>query len=268
MIPLGSIFLLLVLPLCAYECARTKKNLVLIDVLDQDLVDKAYTTSWRRYMHRYPDNFTCWFVKSHPNLPWYSFEKDVLWLKKPQTTSRTPLCKLLDAVEVFSPQLDLYDFIICPSHSSFLVFPDLLKFLSYLPLKKTASIDQELSPLDKNPPLFFEGACTILSKDLAQLLLKNKSSLVEGASKNIFEQNQTLAQFFDAQNISITRHLLHRFENKFHRPLKVLKQMDEGIFLFQVKLEGDAVFRYRLEKIIHQELFQITYEGLLEPDRL
>ena len=269
MIRLELLLLGLFLPLCANECLRTKKNLVLIDVLDQDLVDKAYSTSWRRYMHKYPDNFACWFVKSHPNSTWNSLEKDVLWLKKnSQKKTHTSFCKLLDALEVFSRYLDAYDYVIYSSHSSFLVFPDLLEFLSKLPLQKIVAKDLEPYPhQEKNPP-FSMGECTILSIDLARLLLKNKTSLMEVASENPFWENWAFTQFLDAQNISITRIPFYGFEGRFHRPLRVLKQIHEGIFFFRVKVEGDAVFRYRSEKIIHQELFQITYEGLLEPDRV
>ncbi|MBM3195527.1 MAG: hypothetical protein FJZ62_02110 [Chlamydiae bacterium] len=254
---------LIFLPFFGEEPVRTRKNLVIIVASDKLLVYKAHTYSWRRYMHKFKDNFECWFVKSDPDLEVdHKFEKDVLWVKEVDSLCPGVMDKTLHAMEVFLPRLDEFDFIIRPNQSSFLVFPTLLNFLNRLPLEKTAAGDVSTVQFDGTKVPFLGGACYIVSKDVVRLMLENKDSLMHLPPKLENWDDLVLTRFLFSQNISPINHPIINLEGAFRRPLKIFDQFDEKVFHFRIKTHRDDYGRYRAEKIIHDELFQIYYNGL------
>jgi hypothetical protein len=170
--------------------------------------------------------------------------------------------KTLHAMEVFLPRLDEFDFIIRPNQSSFLVFPILQKVLDKLPMEKTAAGHVSYVQFDGPKFPFLGGACYILSKDLVRLVLDNKKSLINLPYKLENWDDLVLTRFLDSQNIPLTKLPIAWLEGSFRRPLKIFDQFSEEIFHFRIKTHRDDYGRYRAEKIIHDELFQIYYGGL------
>lgn len=261
-------FVLIFFPLLAKEPFRSKKNLVLIEGTNRSSIDKAQMASWRRYMHKFPEIFACWFVQAHPDLHTsYRFQKDVLWLKHQDSHVADSKRNLLRAMEVFMENIDGYDYVICVHQSSFLVLPILCKFLENLPLEKVFSREARNLNTDDTKSLCCGLDCAIFSKDIVRSMVENKKYFNQNPSERNRAEDLIDVEFLDPQQVFLTNKRLYSFEGILRRPLKVLRDIGEEIFYFKIKLEGDEQVRYRGERRIHQELFQIYYEGLVELDR-
>jgi hypothetical protein len=241
---------------------RTKKNLVLIVASDKLVCYKAHTTSWRRYMHKFPENFECWFVKSDPDMEVdHKFVGDVLWVKEKDSLCPGVMDKTIHAMEVFLPRLQEFDFIIRPNQSSFVVLPNLFNFLEKLPSKRCFAGSKSFYGKATGDVHFVGGACYILSKDLVRLMVSQKVALVNLPPVYDNRDDLALSRFFmDTHKIEPFYHPLFSLEDRFAHISKAYKDFPEDVFHFRIKHNNvEETRRYTLEKMIHEFLYDYYY---------
>ena len=239
---------------------RTLKSLILIPSSESELVYKVHRKSWRRYMHRFQDNFDAFFIQADPQLDQdYLMKGDILYVGGEESICPGVMDKTIQAMEYFLPILDRYDYIIRPNLSSFLVLPRLQNFLKDKPLKKFYAGHTYERGHDRITPLYWVGgACYILSKDLEKLVVENKSFLMHRPKLELNWDDLLLASFLQQQNISPYHHPCYKFE-QFHYPHKVFYNIPKDTYHFRIRiLERDSK-RYKFEKIIHEELYELFY---------
>jgi hypothetical protein len=211
-------------------------------------------------MHRFKEHFDAYFIHADPLLEQeYAFKGDVLFVKEEESICPGVMDKTIRALEAFLPVLDQYDYVIRPNLSSFLVLPRLQNFLKNQPLEKFYAGHTYDRSHDRNLPLpWVAGACYILSKDLVRLILENKKLLMHRPKLELNWDDLLLAQFMQHHQVLPTHHPSFKFE-KFFSPHKVLSLISDDTYHFRIRIIHRDKMRYRFEKIIHEELFDIFY---------
>ena len=259
LLPFFLFFLLVQSPPLRVE-GRTYKSLILIPSSEDQLVYKVHRKSWRRYMHRFKEHFDAYFIHADPHLEKeFLLKGDVLYVKEEESICPGVMDKTIRAMEAFLPILDQYDYVVRPNLSSFLVLPRLQNFLKNQPLEQFYAGHTYDRSHDRNLPLpWVAGACYILSTDLVRLVLKNKKFLMHRPKLELNWDDLLLAQFMQQHHVLPKHHPSFKLE-RFYFPHKICSQIPEDIYHFRIRMIHRDRMRYRLEKIIHEELYDMFY---------
>lgn len=182
------------------------KTLVLVIASDDKPAYLELQKIWKAYMNLDPKHFDVYFIRGNPNLDRnYLVKKDNIYTKSEESYKPGILIKSVIAMEAMLPKLKDYHYVIRTNLSSFYVFPRLLEFLQQLPRTNCyASLPLHL-PEDWVPKFgyipFGSGAGFIISKDLAEMLLRNKREIFEYGSE--LPDDVAFGLFFYRRNIPI-----------------------------------------------------------------
>lgn len=239
-----------------------KKSLILIASSDTELVYKVHKQSWRRYMNAFEDQFECYFVEFCTDLTTpYLLKNNILKIQGQESYIPGIFDKSFKALEFFQDRLSEFDYIIRPNLSSFLILPRLKKFLDHQTKKSFYAGPQSVFKNDEGRTGddldYATGSCIIFSTDLAYLLLENGKDLL-GLNYSTYHADDLLfARFFKKQHVSLNPIPSFSIES-YKEPHRFYHLIPEDIFHFRVRTWGKD--RYPLEKLIHQELYELFYE--------
>jgi hypothetical protein len=170
----------------ASEPQKKPKVLVLIIASDGTDAYLKLQDLWRSYMHADPEHFTVYFIRGNPDLATpFEIKGDDLFVKTEESYSPGILNKTVLAIDAMLPKLNEYTHVIRTNLSSFYVFPRLLEFVARLPKEKCyCGIQMYIPPNNKYPLIkFVSGAGIIMSSDLAEMLAKEKDSIIKTNSE-------------------------------------------------------------------------------------
>jgi hypothetical protein len=153
------------------------KVLVLVTLSYDQSIYSAHRDVWREFMHTHPD-VTSYFIASRDGVQSVIEDGDILWTPGPEgypngVPSGARLEKTLDALEWAEGRG--FDFVVRTGLSSLWIYANLLTFLSSLPRTGV------YCGIDGGG--FISGAGTILSADVASLLVRNRDLAVSFPSE-------------------------------------------------------------------------------------
>lgn len=230
-----------------------KKILFLIIASDNLPVYVEFQNRWRTYVSSDPEHIEAYFLKGDPNLETETkIEGDVIWAKTldgyhPDTCGI--ITKTILAFETLLPRIkNEFDYVIRGNLSGFYVFPRLFNFLDTLPKERCyAGSDFGL----RDSPI--SGSGIILSPDLVELLVKNKSYFMN----NIEAPDDCLIGF------CLGNHGV--FPTRYHPRLDIMSLAQWNGIKDQVLSSEYFQFRTKTENripddlLIHSELYEIFY---------
>lgn len=238
---------------CCHPQEKSKKNikiLVLIIASDNYPVYVELQKVWRSYMHYNPKQVQAYFMKSDPNLPAMSLiADDVIWSKTSETLAPGIINKTIQSMEALLPRIKTeFDYVLRTNLSSFYAFDRLLDFLQNMPAKNVYC-----GTCYGEVPGGASGSGYILSSDMAELLVQNKSYFYN----QLPPDDVLVANFFKSKNIAPIHH-----ERMDLMPLKVWENnkyfIPSGIFQFRVKNEPHL--RLTDDVYVHNQLAKKFYQ--------
>jgi len=214
------------------------KILVLILASDDSNLYKKHQQCWEKYMNDYPENITCYFMKGNENLnSEFKIEGNTIWTRtKEQYRLPGLLDKTVISLEALQDKLDSFDYILRTNISSFVHFPNLIKFVSFLPKTKCYAGHKHLII---NQPLlteFIAGSGIIISSDVACLLLENKAYLL----------SNHMPKHLDMDDLAIANLLINKYNiPAIHKEFIKIESLNEWRTVYK-KLNKHKGFLYRI----------------------
>ena len=239
-----------------------KKNLVLIASSSGELVYKVHKQSWKRYMNAFEEQFECYFVEFCSDLKTpYLLTNQTLKIQGEESYIPGIFDKCFKALEFFKDRLDEFDYIIRPNLSSFLILPRLDKYLQMQQKKGfyagPLAIFHNDEGKEGNDLPYASGSCIIFSSDLAQKLVQCGHNLIGLKYSTYHADDLLFARFFKQHQIPLHPIPTMSIE-RFVEPHRIYPFIGDDVFHFRIRTWG--MDRYRYEKMIHEELYEIFFE--------
>lgn len=224
--------------------------LVLVLASDNDPLYMKFQEIWRRYMHRFPDQFDAYFYKAKPDLPTdFLLEGNTLWIRHAEGISIAGWNRLLMALGFFRERLAEYDFVFRPNLSSFLDVPLYLRELATRPREKLC---WAVKGAHGGVP-FPSGSGFTLSSDLAR-------QLVEDMPPFYVQDDVSVGKWLMKKRIPISvapRYDFNRAALSFEHIKDTVKKCRQSrTFHYRVRTNGD---REKDDIAIHETLFRVLY---------
>lgn len=242
------------------------RTLVLIIASDTDPAYLENQKIWRTYMQKDPSHIEAYFLKMRKDLEQeVLIDQDTIWVKGEESLIPGILHKTVQALEVFLPRIQReFTHVLRTNLSSFFVFPRLVDFLKTCPRSSLYTsgglLPGHYSPLQK---IYFglgSGCGFILSKDVAELLVKNKKSLLE---KDFLYDDVAIGEFL---TIEKKMSCFETARMDFECPKDFSEPIPLDIFHFRIK-SFDPSDRVRNERYVFKKLlkkfYKIEYDGTL-----
>lgn len=255
------LFLLLFFSFLSVLSAQDKelKTLVLIICSDDTPLYPELQRVWKAYMHLDKEHFTCYFIRSRPNLPTdFLIEGDTIWSKGKESRIPGILDKTIFSLEAMLPTLSTFDYVLRTNLSSFILFPRLLTFLKKAPKKNFyCGIHHGLGCLDHLAG-WACGAGILFSPDLIELILSHKQELLhlsDALWSNI--DDVAIADLFAKEGIPI-----------FPTKAKEISTIEDWIELtnyfpkdlFHIRVYTQGKYRLSFDLSIHHALLEHFYK--------
>lgn len=245
-------FLIISQPLVSSQ----KKVLILIIASDNHPAFGELHTVWRSYMRAYPDNIDAYFIKANPSLAQvHELVGDTIYSKCEESYKPGILKKTVLSMEYMLQKDNKYDYILRTNLSSFYVFPRLLAYIQTLPEKNCYAAHPLLPsydiPAEFSQLVFGWGTGFILSRDVAEEMVKNKEELFLRASE--IPDDVLIGHFCAQKNIPLIRSVCHCYPT-YDAWCKGKDMIGEDAFHFRAKGHND---NRRPEDIYTEELMTL-----------
>lgn len=237
------------------QASENPKTLVLIICSDDLPVYFGLQNIWRSYMHLDPERFECYFIRGNPNLKTeFKIENDVIWSKTEENLIPGILNKTILSLAALQPRLHNFDYVLRSNLSSFFVFPRLFEFLKQAPKENFyCGIHHGYGSYILNEG-WICGAGIIMSIDLANLLLRKKSSLID--LNHHHNDDIVIAELFLKHDIKMHSGKYLEIYN-WETWERVKDNIPEDVFHFRIKTPPSS--RVELDLSIHHTLLDMFY---------
>lgn len=242
-------------------CSSQRKPKLLVLIIDSENlpVYKQLRKIWRSYMHYNPEQVESYFIRGNPNLSRsHIIENDIIWSKTQESYIPGILNKTILSLEAMIPRINDFDYILRTNLSSFYVFPRLLKVLNKSPRSRFILSGGFVSPFD-NSLKCPHGCGYIISRDLAELIIKNKSQILTSPQANAWPDDVVTCEFFYKNN-------LHKINDKkidlssISSWKKIKHKIPKKAFHFRVRNFNPKI-RIKNEVYIQRKLLQRFYKN-------
>lgn len=237
--------------------ARDGKIKILVLIIDSDNlpVYAKLREIWRAYMYLDSEHVVAYFIRGDENLPTnYIIKNDTLWTKTKESVIPGVLNKTILSMEYMLPQTKQadFDYILRTNLSAFFVFPRLLDFLNTCPKKNFYCGANGIY----NKITYCSGSGLLLSRDLAELLVEQKTQL----KNERFCDDVEIGDFFANRGIKMACH------KRMHFPtLQEWKNGKDKIpsDIFQFRANNDPKLRISDEIYIDSQLLKMFYNKFI-----
>lgn len=235
------------------------KIIVLIIDSDNLHIYRDLRKIWKSYMHTDREHIRAYFLRANPKLDRkYKIDKDTIWVKTKESAIPGILIKTLSGIEAITKNFD-FDYIVRTNLSSFYIFSRLVQDLQKRPrnnfLYSNSFLHYNFKP---NPKLLCPHGCGyIISKDIANFMLKNKQEMLNRPELYTHPDDIMTCEFFYKHNIKRTNYdKINILNLKDWR--KVKDNIPEKIFHFRVK-HNNPDLRATDELYVKKELLKMFY---------
>lgn len=183
---------------------RKIKTLILIIATDDKPAYREFQKVWESYMNSDPEHFEAYFIRADQNLPAkYQIKKNEIIVKTPEGFAPGIINKTIMSLEALQSRLNEFDYVVRTNLSSFYAYPRLLAFLQSIP-KTNVYRGVSLYPCELPQEFlqipFVSGAGIILSKDLAEMLVKEHHAFEKYKAE--LPDDVFIGMFFQKKNIT------------------------------------------------------------------
>ncbi|HLB93968.1 MAG TPA: hypothetical protein VJJ81_01855 [Candidatus Babeliales bacterium] len=237
---------------------KMSKVLVLIIASDDTPIYIETQKIWRAYMHSDLDHVEAYFIKGNPNLAEkYKIDGDTIWSRTVENLKPGILNKTILSLECMLPRIKAgeFSYILRTESTSFYVYSNLLRHLKNCPRKNFyGGSDIGISYIGA-------GSGFLLSPDMAELLVKNSSVLINKAG---YLDDVEIGHFFHKHNIGLKRHSrvnIYKLSD-FNSAIKI-NEIIENEFHYRVKNENHDL-RMTDDMYVYGKLLEKFYGKRLE----